>query len=74
MARNRTALVGRECVACGSCVKACPAEALSIYKGLYARVGEALCIGCGRCEIRCPAGVISMAERKEAHDVKNALV
>ena len=49
MARNKIALIGGECVACGNCVGACPVGALSIYKGLYAKVNGELCVGCGKC-------------------------
>ena len=48
MARNKIALIGGECVACGNCVGACPVGALSIYKGLYAKVYVELCVGCGK--------------------------
>lgn len=46
------------CVACGVCVKVCPKDAISIYKGCYAVVDEEHCIGCGICEKNCPAGVM----------------
>ena len=46
------------CVACGVCGKACPKDAVSIWKGCYAVVDEDLCIGCGICEKNCPAGVM----------------
>lgn len=46
------------CVACGVCVKVCPKDAISIYKGCYAVVDEEQCIGCGICEKNCPAGVM----------------
>ena len=46
------------CVACGVCVKVCPKDAISIYKGCYAVVDEEQCIGCGICENNCPAGVM----------------
>lgn len=46
------------CVACGVCVKVCPKNAISIYKGCYAVVDEEQCIGCGICEKNCPAGVM----------------
>ena len=46
------------CVACGVCVKVCPKDAISIYKGCYAQIDEEKCIGCGFCEKNCPAGVI----------------
>ena len=52
------------CVACGVCMKACPRDAISIYKGCYAVVDEALCIGCGLCEKACPAGVMHKVIRQ----------
>lgn len=52
------------CVACGVCMKTCPRDAISIYKGCYAIVDEALCIGCGLCEKACPAGVMHKVLRR----------
>jgi len=46
------------CVACGVCMKVCPREAITIYKGCYSLVDENKCIGCGKCEKACPAGAI----------------
>ena len=53
------------CVACGVCMKACPKNAISIYKGCYAVVEEAKCVGCGLCTKACPAGCIVTRERSE---------
>ena len=53
------------CVACGVCTKACPREAVSIYRGCYAVVDGKKCVGCGLCAKACPAGCISTAERSE---------
>ena len=53
------------CVACGVCMKACPREAVSIYRGCYAVVDRKKCVGCGLCAKACPAGCISTAERSE---------
>ena len=53
------------CVACGVCMKACPREAVSIYRGCYAVVDGKKCVGCGLCAKVCPAGCISTAERSE---------
>ena len=53
------------CVACGVCMKACPREAVSIYRGCYAVVDRKKCVGCGLCAKVCPAGCISTAERSE---------
>ena len=64
MARSkRLAQVGRECVACGTCVKVCPRTAIRVASGVTARVDGALCVGCGRCAKVCPADVIDMVER-----------
>lgn len=46
------------CVACGTCVKMCPREAITIFHGCYAKVDLEKCIGCGICEKSCPAGAI----------------
>lgn len=63
---KKSALVSRECVACGCCVKACPLGAVSVYKGLYALVDQSRCVGCGKCEKACPAQVISIAAKGDA--------
>ena len=60
---KRLAQVGRECVACGTCVKVCPRTAIRVASGVTARVDWALCVGCGRCAKVCPADVIAMVER-----------
>ena len=53
------------CVACGVCMKACPRQAISIYRGCYAIVEETNCVGCGLCVKACPAGCIEIKERGE---------
>jgi ferredoxin len=52
------------CVACGACVKVCPKDAISIFKGCYAKVDTGKCIGCGNCSKECPAGCIVVKERE----------
>ena len=54
------------CVACGMCLKACPREALSVYRGCYALIDPEKCVGCGLCAKACPAGCIAITERSEA--------
>lgn len=56
------AVVGRGCVACGTCAKACPFSAMSVPDGRFAVVDENLCIGCGTCAKACPAEVISIEQ------------
>ena len=43
-------------------MKVCPKKAIAVYKGMYARVEEALCIGCKKCAKECPASIIEMQE------------
>lgn len=67
MVKNRkTAYISKECVACGCCVKICPTQALTIYRGLYAVPNEKKCIGCGKCAKTCPADVIDIIAREVA--------
>lgn len=63
MASKRYAVVGEDCVACGSCVKVCPLGAITIYKGVRAAVHKETCVGCGKCAAECPASVVSLVER-----------
>lgn len=55
----------KNCVACGTCVKQCPKNAIKIWRGCYAAVNENECVGCGRCAGVCPVGCIEIV-RKEA--------
>lgn len=52
------------CVACGSCLKACRAGAISIPRGVYAVIDSVKCIGCGMCSKKCPASIITISEVK----------
>lgn len=59
------ARIGKNCVACGSCVPVCPKQALSVPHGVRAMVDQSLCIGCGLCVKECPAGIIEKVLRNE---------
>ncbi len=63
---RKIATIGKECVACGCCVLACPREAVQIAWGISARVNPDKCVGCGKCAKVCPAAVIAIAERSVA--------
>lgn len=58
--------IGRECVACGCCVRVCPKEAIQILLGISAQVDPEKCVGCGKCAKVCPAALIDMVEREAA--------
>ena len=62
----RVARIGKACVACGCCVRACPKEAIQIAWGISAHADEERCVGCGKCSKVCPAAVIDMVERSAA--------
>ena len=47
--KKRAVVDKKICVACGVCTKACPREAICIYRGCYAQVEEARCVGCNLC-------------------------
>lgn len=48
------------CVACGSCLKVCPRNAIIISHGCFAEISTELCIGCGLCKKACPASIIEL--------------
>ena len=65
MKSKRYAFVDKErCVSCGACVKVCPKNALSVWRGCYAKADSELCVGCGKCGKICPAGCIEVKERQ----------
>ena len=61
MAKRKAVVLQNECGACGTCVKTCPLQTISIYKGMFAEIGSK-CVGCGKCASVCPASVIMIEE------------
>lgn len=49
--------VGEGCTGCGSCVKACPNEAIKVEKG-KAVIDYEICYGCCACVGACPTGAM----------------
>ena len=47
------------CLGLGSCVKACPEQAIKVIDGV-AVVNPARCVGCGLCAKACPKGLIEL--------------
>lgn len=64
----KRAVVGHECVACGTCAKACPFSAISVPDGRFAVVDPDRCVGCGTCAKVCPAEVIAIEKTDEKRD------
>ena len=64
------ALVTKDCIACGVCLKYCPLSALTIFKGLFAQVHSEKCVGCGKCAAACPTGVIQIIKRRQPENEK----
>ncbi len=48
------------CLGLGTCVRACPFDALEMTAEGTVKVDVAKCVGCGTCERICPVGAISM--------------
>ena len=63
---KKLARVGRECVACGTCMGVCPRGAIRVVSGVAARVDGAACVGCGKCEQHCPQHIEIRKELKKA--------
>ena len=51
--------ISEECIACGSCISECPAEAIS--EGDVYKIDAATCTDCGSCVEVCPVEAISQA-------------
>ena len=52
-----------KCKGCGTCVKICPVEAISLNDNKAVH-DEKLCIGCGLCEFHCPEELVIMEPQK----------
>ncbi|MBD5389037.1 4Fe-4S binding protein [bacterium] len=60
-----------KCIACHTCVGACPVCAISVADDQKAVIDPAKCISCGTCAAVCPVGAIApaMAAAKPAAPV-----
>lgn len=69
--KRYAAVEEKYCVGCGSCIKACPKNAISVPDGIHAKVALEKCVGCGLCAKACPASVIEIKmTKKEKTDEK----
>ena len=51
------------CLTLGTCMNACPFDAISIGPSGLPEVNEYLCTGCGTCEAICPKGIITLTSQ-----------
>lgn len=58
--RKKAYVDTKYCVACGVCQKYCPVGAISVHKGIYAKVDFNKCVGCSKCAKLCPASTIEI--------------
>ena len=68
---KRQAVVQDGCVACGVCAKACPKDAVSVWKGVEARVNPEACVGCGTCAAECPANAVRLVDAQTGEPLEN---
>lgn len=55
-----------ECLECGTCVKACPINAIDeSADGGCPVVNESLCLGCGVCGLQCPSESLKLVKREK---------
>lgn len=52
-------IVADDCVSCGACVDACPADVLELGDECAEVVDADSCIACGACMDACPTGAIT---------------
>lgn len=56
-----THVISDECISCGTCVDACPSEAISEAEEKYV-IDSDTCVDCSACVEECPVEAISEAE------------
>lgn len=57
------------CMGYGSCVRACPFDAIHVINGI-AKVDKEKCKACGKCIAECPKNLIELVPYKAAHMVQ----
>ena len=62
---------GDKCIACGTCVRDCPVDAISL--GKVASIDSGRCIGCAHCISVCPSSAIDI-NWGMSHDVNRILM
>ncbi len=62
-------ILKKKCIACKKCIKKCPVDAISMFKG-KAVIDDQMCIYCGKCVKVCPVHAVLKDKEKLEIDVK----
>ncbi len=54
-----------ECTDCGTCIEACPIDAIKQNNGESPIIDESICVGCGVCALKCPSEALHLVKRKQ---------
>lgn len=68
MRKRKVAKISNLCVACGTCIKVCVLNAISITNGIKANVNYNKCVGCGKCAKACPASFIEIIDSEVSYE------
>lgn len=65
-----------KCLACGKCIRWCPAQAISLVSGSkkHASINQEVCIGCGECTVTCPNGALEIGWKQEENLLQEKIV
>jgi Na+-translocating ferredoxin:NAD+ oxidoreductase RNF subunit RnfB len=63
-------LCPHRCLGLGSCVKACPFDAIKIGENHLPIVDEDKCVACGKCVLACPKQLIDLVDKEQTVHVK----
>ena len=58
------------CFGMGSCVKACPFQAISIAENGFPQIDVNLCTGCGICVEACPQSILELSSENQTSHIK----
>lgn len=70
LVQNGPWLCPHRCVGLGSCVAACPFDAIKIGPHHLPEVDEDKCVACGKCVLACPKQIIEMVDKEKTVHVK----